>query len=66
MSEMPYSDSELVQRVMMNIVNHEHVTHPRWVLVMRAFGFGSAMAVTQCTRFGFDPDELLPGRKVEA
>jgi hypothetical protein len=65
MNGLPYSDHELVQRAMMNMANRSHADQFRWVIVRDTFGFGSTMAKVLCKRFGFNPDEILTGRKAE-
>lgn len=54
-----FDERELLGRMMRNMQGTSRWGDQRWVLVMRAFGFGSTVANAMCHEFGLDPDEVL-------
>lgn len=54
------SDEELIRRAIASSGRPSpKAATPRWKAVMMTFGLGSTFAWQLCSRFGFDPDEMV-------
>lgn len=51
----------IVARAIQGARPHRSTQAPRWVAVQAVFGYGSTTSRELCRRYGFDPDEIVPG-----
>ena len=62
MTDLPYSERELIQRAIDQASQYGANTgQPRWVAVKRAFAVGSTVAEAICWKYGYDPDKVIGG-----
>jgi hypothetical protein len=62
MSELPYSERELIQRAIDQAAQYgANCGQPRWVSVKRLFAVGSGVAEAICWKYGYDPDKDIGG-----
>lgn len=60
MSDIPYTDLELVQRAL-KAARPFTVSEPRWMMAKRVFLTGRTASRAICEKYGFDPDQgVLP------
>ena len=54
-TEIPYTERELIQRVLRHAFRSAKCGTPRWITVKRYFSVGSETAKLICFKYGFDP-----------